>query len=196
MIIDDEEIVARGIEKYALQGSLAHRPLFIFAVLLLEALQVMTNNNIDLIFLDIEMPKFTGLQFLKSLPDPPLVVIITAYPEYALEGYELEVIDYILKPFSFERFLKACNKCKEYFDLKNHHDVINETYFFIKANNRIKKLMCLISFFIEALENYINIYTTKKYLTLVGLNIVAFILPERQQFYKSSEIIYNCEIKN
>ncbi len=179
LIIDDEEIAARGVEQYALQVP------YIAAIRVcssaLEAMEIMANNTVDIIFLDIQMPKLTGLQFLRSLKNPPMVVIISAYPDYALEGYDLEVIDYIVKPFSFERFLKACNKCKEYFDLKNSPAAHDDDYFFIKANNRIEKIMTGDVLFIESLENYINIYTPqKKYLTLVGLNVIENYLDSRQ----------------
>jgi DNA-binding LytR/AlgR family response regulator len=179
VIIDDEEIAARGVEQYARQvpyiGSIR------VCDSALAATEVLANNPADIIFLDIQMPKLTGLQFLRSLKSPPLVVIVSAYPDYALEGFELEVIDYIVKPFSFERFLKACNKCKEYFDLKNRPAAQGDDFFFIKANNRIEKIMVNDVLFIESLENYINIYTgQKKYLTLVGLNVIESYLDSRE----------------
>jgi DNA-binding LytR/AlgR family response regulator len=180
LIIDDEDIAARGVEGYARQVPYFETVLVCDSTL--EALDVLANNPIDIIFLDIEMPKLTGLQFLKSLTSPPLVVIISAYSDYALEGYELEVMDYIVKPFSFERFLTACNKCKEYADLKTRPAAAsNEDYFFIKANNRIEKIMTNEVLFIEAVENYINIYTVhKKYLSLVGLKVIESYLDSRQ----------------
>jgi two-component system LytT family response regulator len=180
LIIDDEEIAARGVEGYARQV-----PYFDNVHLCdsaLGAMEILANRPIDIIFLDIEMPKLTGLQFLKSLTNPPLVVIISAYSDYALEGYELEVMDYIVKPFSFERFLKACNICKEYADLKSRPGATaDEGYFFIKANNRIEKIMTGEVLFIEAVENYVNIYTAhKKYLSLVGLHVIEGYLDSRQ----------------
>jgi len=179
LIIDDEEIAARGVEQYARQ--VPYMGTIGVCSSALEAMDAMANNTVDIIFVDIQMPKFTGLQFLRSLKNPPLAVIISAYPDYALEGFELEVIDYIVKPFSFERFLKACNKCKEYFDLKNRSHATDEDYFFIKANNRIEKIMANDVLFVESLENYINIYTTqKKYLTLIGLNIIESYLNSSQ----------------
>ena len=129
------------------------------------------------------MPKLSGLELLRSLSDPPLVVIISAYPDYALGSYELDVMDYIVKPFSFERFLKASNKCKEYVDLKNRASSpgANEEYFFIKANNRIEKVITGEILFIEARENYVHIHTThKKYLTLIGLHVIERYLDGRQ----------------
>jgi two-component system, LytTR family, response regulator len=180
LIIDDEEIAARGVEGYVRQVPYFENVHLCDSAL--KAMDILANNPIDIIFLDIEMPKLTGLQFLKSLTSSPLVVIISAYSDYALESYELEVMDYIVKPFSFDRFLKACNKCKEYADLKNRPGAASdEGYFFIKANNRIEKIMTNEVLFIEALENYINIYTAhKKYLSLVGLNAIESYLDSRQ----------------
>jgi two-component system LytT family response regulator len=178
LIVDDEEVAARGVEKYALLVPFLG-PVYVCGSAL-EALQVMADNKIDLIFLDIQMPKLTGLQFLKSLRNPPLAVIITAFPDHALEGFELEVIDYIVKPFSFERFLKACNKSRDYFTLKDRAGSAGDSYFFIKANNRIEKIEINDILFIESLENYINIYTRQaKYLTLVGLNVIETYLEGR-----------------
>jgi len=175
LITDDEDIAARGVEKFALQIP------FLGPVRLcnsaMEALQAMTENRVDLLFLDIAMPKISGLQFLRGLSHPPMVVITTAYTEHALEGYELEVMDYLVKPFSFERFLKACNKCREYHELKKQPKHGRDDYFFIKVGNQIEKIEIGQILFIEALENYVNIYTsTRKYLTLVGLSqIEAFL---------------------
>src|SRR5262249_4108339 len=115
----------------------------------------------------------------KNLSAPPMVIITTAYPDYALEGFEMDVIDYLVKPFPFERFHKACYKAKEYFELKDGSR--NSDYFFIKADNKIEKININEILFIESLENYICIYTAKrKYMTLVSLKSVESALPEKQ----------------
>lgn len=167
LIVDDEAVARRGIAQYAgqtgfLEVVAAHENA-------VQANQTLLEKPIDLIFLDIQMPKLTGLDFLNSLSSPPMAIVISAYPEYALRGFELDVIDYIVKPFSFERFLKACNKALEYFQMKKR-TLPNSNFFFIKADNRIEKIEIDKIIFIEAVGNYTNIYTTtKKYMTLLSL---------------------------
>ena len=107
-IIDDEPIAHRIIEGYCKE--LSHLRKVGNAYNAFEASVMVTKENIDLIFLDINMPKMTGFEWLKTLPTPPKIIVTTAYEEFALEGYELEIVDYLLKPFSFARFLKAVNK--------------------------------------------------------------------------------------
>jgi DNA-binding LytR/AlgR family response regulator len=179
LVIDDEEIAALGVEQYARQVPYIGTIQVCYSAL--EATEVLANHTVDIIFLDIQMPKLSGLQLLRSLINPPLSVIISAYHDYALEGFELDVIDYVVKPFSFERFLKACDKCKEYFDLKNRPATADDDYFFVKINNRIEKIMTNDILFIESRENYISIYTLqKKFLALVGINAIATYLDNRQ----------------
>jgi two-component system, LytTR family, response regulator len=165
LIVDDEAIARRGVEKYIEQISF----------LKLEgsfetALQVskhLSEKTADLLFLDIQMPQLSGLEFIRALSHPPLVIIVTAYPNFAMEGFELDVLDYLVKPVSFERFLKACHKAKDYHTLINA-PTSQTDYFFVKADNRIEKIEIAKILFIEAVENYSTIYTSlKKYMTLL-----------------------------
>ncbi len=116
LIIDDEPLAREGIANYAQEidflevAGTCSNPL--------EASVLMGKSEIELLFLDIQMPKINGIDFLKSLKNPPMVIITTAYPSYALEGYQLDVIDYLLKPITFQRFFQAVNKAKTQFDLR------------------------------------------------------------------------------
>lgn len=167
MIVDDEAIARRGLSNYIQQvGFLDLRGTCENAV---EANQKLSQNPVDLLLLDIQMPRLSGLDFLRAQKKSPLTIIISAYPQYALQGFELDVIDYIVKPVSFERFLKACNKARDYF-LIQKGTIDNHDFFFIKSDNRIERIETDSVLFVEAVENYSNIYTTtRKYMTLLSL---------------------------
>lgn len=127
----------------------------------IEALAVLNKQEVDLVFLDIQMPGLTGLQLLQSLAVRPMVILITAYEKYALEGYNLDVIDYLVKPVSFERFLKACNKAIDYYRLKKN--VPTEThswpeYFFVNAEYGLIKIVFSEIRMIEGLKDYLKIH--------------------------------------
>ncbi len=131
-----------------------------------EAMDILHEQNADLIFLDIQMPGITGVQFLKSLQgqsSSPMVIFITAYEQYALEGFELDVVDYLLKPVSFERFLKSANKAYELFKLRQHtpvSEVTSSTHFFVNANYALVKIRYDEITYIEGLKDYVKIYLT------------------------------------
>lgn len=126
----------------------------------LEANSVLNKrNDIDLIFLDINMPKLSGLDFYKSLQNPPDVIFTTAYSQYALEGFEVNAIDYLLKPFSFERFLKAVNKVVE---KRSDLNSIQEEHLIIKANKVIHKVAIQDILFIEAFGDYVKVHLGEK----------------------------------
>jgi DNA-binding LytR/AlgR family response regulator len=134
-----------------------------------EALEFLQNNSVDLIFLDIQMPGITGVQFLEGLTNKPMVIFVTAYQQYAIEGFNLDVIDYVLKPISFERFLKASNKALDFYksklDIKpNLTDSNKIEYIFIHADYSLMKIMLEDILYIEGLKDYIKIHlATQKY---------------------------------
>ncbi len=127
------------------------------------------------------MPKLNGLELVKTLKAPPMVIITTAYPEYALEGYQLDVIDYLLKPIAFSRLLKACNKAKDFYSLKQN--ATNKTaggneYIFIKCDGRHEKIFLRELLLVEAANNYITLHTTSRsFLTYQTLKKMEESLP-------------------
>ena len=174
IITDDEPIARKG-----LQGYVEKIPFLHLIDVCEDAIQLnnrLQENKPDLLFLDIEMPYLNGIDFLKSQSDPPKVILTTAYENFALQGYELDVLDYLLKPISFERFLKAVNKASEYFKSMN---TSQPDHFFIKVDGRLEKVFFADIIFIEALENYIAVYTTsKKLITHSTLKSVQQSLPD------------------
>jgi len=153
----------------------------------MDAVEVLQKEKIDLIFLDIQMPKLSGLQFIQTLQQPPMIIFITAYDQYALEGYNLNVVDYLLKPVSFERFLKACNKAKELFDLRNEKSFspINTKedppdHIFVHVEYTLVKISFADILFIEGLKDYIKIHlasSNKPVLTRMSMKAIEEKLP-------------------
>jgi len=129
-----------------------------------EAIEYLQNNAVDLIFLDIQMPGVTGVQFLEGLTQKPMVIFVTAYQQYALEGFNLDVIDYVLKPISFERFLKASHKALDFYKSKQallgnvHKPDVKADYIFIHADYSLMKIMFEDILYIEGLKDYIKIH--------------------------------------
>jgi DNA-binding LytR/AlgR family response regulator len=127
----------------------------------IDALTLLKETNVDLIFLDIQMPGLTGLQFIQSLTIKPMFILVTAYEKFALEGFNLNVVDYLVKPVSLERFIRACNKAQELYELRkgNTADGRNtEDYFFINVDYSLVKVMFENIMWIEGLKDYIKIY--------------------------------------
>jgi two-component system, LytTR family, response regulator len=176
IIVEDEPLAVKTLTAYVsdvpfldLQGS------FKDAILASEYLR---NHEIDLIFLDIHLPKLKGMAFLKTLINSPSVIITTAYHQYAVEGFDLNVTDYLLKPFDFERFLMAVNKVKS---LKSEVLIPLETKDYIFVNFQKKKVKILFSeiVFIESQKEYVRIVTTKnEYLSKMGTGEIEALLPE------------------
>jgi len=126
----------------------------------LEAAEVLAKENIDLMFLDIQMPGLNGLQFVQTLPNPPFVIFVTAYKEHAIEGFNLNAIDYLLKPVSFERFLKACNKAQELYSLQHKPGLKSEGpgYFFVYVEYNQVKVTIADILYIEGMKDYVRMF--------------------------------------
>jgi DNA-binding LytR/AlgR family response regulator len=167
IVVDDEPLALSVLEKYI--SSLSSLELLKKCTNALEAMAFLHENQIDLMFLDIKMPQVTGLEFLKTLTHPPEVILTTAYSEYALEGYEYSVVDYLLKPFSFERFLKAVNKVimKKNVETKQISTSENKTYedfIFLKADKIDHRIPFSDIIYIEGYGNYIKVFIKDKML--------------------------------
>jgi DNA-binding LytR/AlgR family response regulator len=176
LVVDDEPIAREGIMEYISQID------YLYAVAqcksAAEAAGLLRKNKIDLIFIDIQMPKLSGIEFIKALADPPLIIFTTAYSEYALEGFELDMVDYLLKPISFSRFLKSVEKAQSYLKAKNKEVSITHDFFFIKCNGKIEKITMADVIYIEAMANYVIIHTKqKKYITYLTFSGIEEQLP-------------------
>lgn len=124
-----------------------------------QAIQALKDHEIDLIFLDVQMPGLSGLQFIRSLPEPPMVILVTAYEQYALEGFNLSVVDYLLKPVSLDRFIAACSKAKALYDLKHPKLTTQEDdHFFVNVEYSLVKVVVDDILYVEGLKDYIKIH--------------------------------------
>jgi two-component system LytT family response regulator len=174
VIIDDEPLAREGIADYvrevdflSLVGT-CENPL--------ELMKLLERETVDLIFLDIQMPKMNGIDFLRVVSKPPMVIITTAFPSFALEGFQLNVLDYLVKPITFDRFFKSVHKARDYFSLLRSSASSASSassgadYFFIKCGNKYEKINFTDILYVEGMQNYVTIYTTRgKYITLLYL---------------------------
>ena len=172
IIVDDEPVARKILQEFTEQVP--------FLDLLgkfesaMKAEEFLKTNQPDLIFLDIEMPKVTGLEMLKRVHIESMVILTTAFPQYALDGYELDIIDYLLKPFALHRFLKAVQKAKDFHEMKMPSgNTLPPSYIFIKSEKRIEKVELSDILYAEVLGNYVTIFTEHKkiiaYLTMKSL---------------------------
>ncbi|UFH34515.1 LytR/AlgR family response regulator transcription factor [Flavobacterium acetivorans] len=171
IIVDDESLAHDIIQKYC--SLLPNMQLMQNCYDAIEAIEYLNNNSVDLIFLDLNMPKLQGFEFLKTLSNLPKVIVTTAYKEHALEGYELNIVDYLLKPFSFERFLKAVNKVSaETPNIQsNMHNAVSDTNqdrLFIRSDNKYIQISTDDILFVESMGNYIKIVLKEEIITIRG----------------------------
>jgi DNA-binding LytR/AlgR family response regulator len=185
--IDDEPLALDIIKDYALKIPFLDLKCTFYNAL--ESLNYLKNNSVDLLFLDIQMEELTGIQLLNILKQKPLVIFTTAYDNYAIKGFELDAVDYLLKPISFERFLKAVDKAYEklQFDkvLKGgnnstQNQIPLDEYFFVKTEFRMEKIKFCDILYIEGMGDYLRIVTpTKKIMTLQNFKTMEDMLPSR-----------------
>ena len=183
LVIDDEPLAQNIIRKYA--EDIKSIEIKGFCNDALEAMLILENQAIDLIFLDINMPKLSGIEFLKTLKNPPLIILTTAYTDYAMEGYELNVLDYLVKPFSFVRFLKAVQKAEQQIQIsKKTKELEKPESIFIKSNKKSYQVRFIDIVYIEGLGDYIKIHTEKTHLiTNLTMKKMEELLPENE-FYR------------
>ena len=179
IIIDDEPLARKGLKEYIadvdflnLAGEFENP---------LAASDLLASGTVQLLFLDIQMPKITGLEFFRTLIPAPPVIFTTAYPQYALEGFEVNALDYLVKPISFDRFLKAVMKAREYYEIreKNLDDKGGNDFFYIKSDSKLVRISFDDILFVEALQNYVTVHTSeRKYITYLTFKSIEDYLPE------------------
>ena len=168
LVVDDEPLAIEVIASHI--GKMESLELTASCRNAVEAFEILKSKKIDLLFLDIQMPGMKGTDFLKTLRNPPKVIFTTAYREYAIESYELDVVDYLLKPISFERFFKAVTKYfqanpGEILVYKDRNGNINSSYVYVRANKKVHKVMLSDILFIESIKDYLTIHTKARNIT-------------------------------
>ena len=176
VVIDDEPLARECITNYIAQIDFLN--IAGTSINPVGLSRLLNEQQIDLVFLDIEMPGMNGIEFLKMSEKLPMVIITTAYPSFALESYQLDVLDYLVKPITFNRFFKAVSKARDYFQLLHSSSSVSHLasaadYFFIKCDYKYEKIYFNEILYVEAMQNYVTIYTEKgKYITLLYLKNV------------------------
>lgn len=190
LIVDDEELARTLLDNYI--SRVPHLETVGKCANPLEAMQVLQNQPVDLIFLDIQMPELTGIEFLRTLPVKPLIIFTTAYKEYALEGFELDVVDYLLKPFRFERFLHAVNKAGKLLQsgqrpasapppTATETPPESKNYILVKADFKTYRIFFQDILYIESMKEYVAYHTPEgKTLSLGSLKSLEQELPTDQ----------------
>ena len=190
LIVDDEELARNLIENYITR--LPHLNIVGKCANPFEAMQALQENQVDLLFLDIQMPELTGIEFLKTLPQKPLVIFTTAYKEYAMEGYELDVVDYLLKPFRFGRFLQAVNKAGKLLktdDSNKDRETApapaqpvaekQKDYVLVKSDFKVYRIFYKDILYIESMKEYVAYHTPEgRTLSLGSLKKLEQDLPQ------------------
>ena len=177
IIVDDEPLALQVLENYIDQ--LPEVELVAKCENAIEANNILQNKDVDLICLDIKMPQISGIDFLKSLKNPPLVIFTTAFSNFALESYNLDVVDYLLKPISFDRFMKAINKVSERMNHDHEHSEADD-YFYVKADKKLMKVKYDDIIYIEGLKDYVIIRNSNsRVITLQTMKSLEEKLPSK-----------------
>lgn len=187
LVVDDEPLALHILEDYI--SKIPFLTLIKATTNPIEALTMVQDGGIDLVFLDVQMPELTGIQFLKISNGKAKVILCTAYPQYALEGYELDVIDYLLKPIAFDRFYKSVQKAQTIIapaakpalaaEPAKQDDFMSD-FIFVKTEHKIQKVYLHDILFIEGLKDYVSIFTSaERIITLQGMKKMEDALPER-----------------
>jgi len=171
IIVDDEPVARKILQDYAADVDflvvvgVAERPVV--------ASDLLAHQSVDLMFLDINMPRINGLEFLRNTANAPMTIIASAYSEYALDGFDLNVVDYLVKPFSFERFFRACSKARDLYLLRAQTTENTGDHFFVKHESKIEKVLYDQLLYVESMSNYVILHTASRkmivYLTLKGI---------------------------
>ncbi len=183
LVVDDEPVARKGIAGYVEQTPFLRLEGTCKGAL--EANDFLRNGTVDLLFLDIQMPDIIGTDFIRSIENPPAVIFTTAYREYAIDGFELNALDYLVKPISFQRFLKSANKALSHFEMLRRPDAIPSPididHFFIKSDGRFIKIKLDDVLFFESEKDYVFIHTSqKRYMALMSLKQLEKELPEER----------------
>lgn len=192
IIVDDEFLAISLLSRYV--EKIPFLELVFTSENPISAMEFLQNNEADLIFLDIQMPELSGINFMKIVGDKLKYILTTAYSEYALEGYEHNVIDYLLKPISFERFEKSVVKAKERFTLNGDQE---KSYFFVKSSGQQHKILFQEILYIESIKDYVNIKTeNQEYIVLETLKSLENQLPNSFLRIHKSFILNTNHIKS
>lgn len=181
IIVDDEPLAREGMELNV--SELNYLELIGQFQTATDALNFMNQHQVDLMFLDIQMPGLTGLEFIRSLNEKPMIILTTAYPQYALEGFELDVIDYLVKPIRVQRFIQAVGKAKSLYDLKQNKNQpetsIREEDIYIRSDRKFIRIFFKDIKFIKGMKDYVMIITQKeRYMTAMNIKTISEQLPQ------------------
>ncbi len=195
--IDDEPLALRLVSDYVTKT-----PFLELVAALdnpLDAIDFLSAQSVDLVFVDIQMPDLTGIEFVRSLESAPKIIFTTAYEKYALEGFKLNAIDYLLKPFSYEEFLKAAQKARKQAELESgipHSIEANNQFLFLKSEYKIRRINFNDILYIEGLKDYIKVYTIGEDKPILSLNSIKSLeqkLPEEKFMRVHRSFIVNLE---